>query len=221
MLTFFNRAALLVVSLFAAGLAHSQTPTSRKPSTAPPAPAAKADKIMSIDELRTCMTMQQANEKNAALLLQTQDDYKRDQEAVKAEQADVAKASAAQRARLAALTTERETVAAAVTDLNARIGAAKKDEERAALEPERATLNERSAAFGKALDDYNAAQGALRDRVTALNTRIDALNARSKTVNDGIEPHKESVAKWREQCGSRRYREEDEIAIKKELAANK
>ena len=70
----------------------------------------------------------------------------------------------------------------------------------------------------KSLDEFNAEQ-ALRDRVDKLNASIDGINQRSHNVNDPrVEPHKQSVAQWREQCGNRRYREEDEIVIKKELA---
>ena len=71
------------------------------------------------------------------------------------------------------------------------------------------------------MDEFNAEQKALRDRVDKLNASIDGINQRSHNVNDRVEPHKQSVAQWREQCGNRRYREEDEIVIKKELAAAK
>lgn len=216
------RSALLVFSVLAAGLAQGQTSTTRKAATpATPAATAKADRIMSMDELRACMKLQQTNERNATEILDAQDNFKRDQDAVRAEQAEVRKASEARRARLAELTVERDAVSAAINDLNTRLQAAQKEDEKAALEPERVKLNDRSAAFGRDLDAFNAGQAPLAQRVDALNARVDSINARSKTINERVEPHKQSVVQWREQCGSRRYREEDEIAIRKELAASK
>ena len=82
-------------------------------------------------------------------------------------------------------------------------------------------MNKRNKAFEKSLDEFNAEQKALRDRVDKLNASIDGINQRSHNVNDRVEPHKQSVAQWREQCSNRRYREEDEIVIKKELATTK
>ena len=117
--------------------AHAQTAPARKATPAQPAPAAKADRIMSIDELRVCMKLQQTNEKNAGEILDAQDSFKRDQDAVRAEQAEVRKASDARRTRLAELTTERDAIATAVNDLNTRIQAAQKEADKTALEPER------------------------------------------------------------------------------------
>lgn len=216
--------SLLLGSLLAVAGSQAQTPAPRKAAPAKAAPAAapaKADKIMSIDELRVCMKLQQTNEKNGEEIQAAQDAFKRDQAAVKTEQGEVSKANEALRARMTALTAERDSLSAAVTDLNTKIQTAKKEEEKTALEPERVKLNERNKAFEKSLDEFNAEQKALRDRVDKLNASIDGINQRSHNVNDRVEPHKQSVAQWREQCGNRRYREEDEIVIKKELAAAK
>lgn len=71
------------------------------------------------------------------------------------------------------------------------------------------------------MESFNAAQQIQRGRVDALNARIDAINGRNKTINDRVEPQQKQVIAWKEQCGSRRFREEDEIAIKKELAVAK
>ncbi len=68
--------------MFAAALgvtsAHAATP-------------ARPDKIMTIAELRTCMKLEYSNKKAAEEILQEQETFKRDQAAVKAEQAEVSK----------------------------------------------------------------------------------------------------------------------------------
>ena len=215
----------LLAALALGTTAVAQTATKKaapaKSGKAAPAAAAKPDRIMSIDELRVCMKLQQTNQKNGAEITQAQDDFKRDQASVRAEQTEVRSINEAQRAKLGTLTTERDASSAAVTDLNTRTAAAKTDEDRAALAPERAKLKERNDAFEKNLDQFNATQESLRTRIEKLNERIDDINKRSETINERVEPHTKSVAQWREQCGNRCYREEDEIAIKKELAAGK
>ena len=128
---------------------------------------------MSIDELRVCMKLQQSNEKNGEEIQAAQDAFKRDQVAVKNEQAEVSKANEGLRTRMAALTAERDSLSAAVTDLNTRIQAAKK-EEKAALEPDRAKLNERNKAFEKGLDDFNAEQSRCANGSTSSTPALMA-----------------------------------------------
>ncbi len=180
---------------------------------------ARSDKIMSIAELRSCMTLEQANKQAALAILKEQDAFKRDQDAVKTEQADVNKANDDMRARSATIAGERDAISALVSALSTQAQAAATDAAKAEAEAERVKLVERSGLLEQNIDRYNASQQTLRDRVTALNERVDAINQRSKTINDRIEPQQRQVAAWREQCGNRRFREEDEVVIKKELAA--
>jgi hypothetical protein len=182
---------------------------------------ARNDKIMSRDELRACMKLQQSNEKNAAEILAEQQAFKRDQDAVKVEQAEVAKINDDMRARVTALATERDAISTLSSGLSAKVEAAKTDAEKAAVEAERAKLLERNAQYEQDVERFRGGEQTQRDRVAALNERIGSINQRSKTVNDRVEPHLAQVAQWKDQCGSRRYREEDEALIRKELAASK
>jgi hypothetical protein len=184
-------------------------------------PASKGDKIMTFDELRACMTTQKVNEAEAASVKQEQADFTRDQEAIRAEQAEVKKINEEIVVRSNALRADRESMANRVVELRAMAEAAKTDVEKADYEKERDKLAERSRAHDRATTDFNSTQQAQAARIDALNARIAPLNERGKIVNDRVEPLQEKVASWREQCGSRRYREEDEIAIKKEFAARK
>ena len=68
---------------------------------------ARTDKIMTLAELRTCMKLEQSNKKSAAEILQEQATFKRDQDAVKADQAEVGKVNDDVRARSAVLNAER------------------------------------------------------------------------------------------------------------------
>ena len=182
---------------------------------------ARPDKIMTIDELRACLALKSGNEKAGADILREQQTFTRDQDAVKAEQPDVDKGTLDIRARSAALAAEREAISALVSALSAKAPTLKTDAEKADYETERAKLVLRSRLYSEDSARFNTAQQTHSDRVNALNERINAINARSVSINDGIEPHQQKIATWRNQCSNRRFREEDEIAIKKELAAGK
>ncbi len=184
-------------------------------------PAPRSDKIMTIAELRACFKLKQSNETAATEILQQQQGFKRDEDAVKVEQAEVNKANDEIRARSSALNTERDAIEAVVTELSAKAQSAKTDAEKADYEAARVKITERGATHQKNSELFNAAQQTQRDRINVLNEKISNINQRGKTINDRVEPQQKQVAAWRDQCGSRRYREEDEIVVKKELAAGK
>lgn len=183
--------------------------------------ATGADKIQTLAELRACMKLAQSNQQAAAEILQDQQAFTRDQEAIKAEQAEVAKTNDDIRARSASIVAERDAISARVSALSTKAQAASTDAEKANAEAERATLTERNRLLEQSIDSFNAMQEAQRDRITALNARIDPINQRNRTINARVEPHQKQAATWRELCGNRRFREEDEIVIKKEMAAGK
>lgn len=182
---------------------------------------ARSDKILTIDELRACMKLEQSNKQSATEIVQSQDAFKRDQDAAVAEQADVDKANDELRARSTAIVAERDAIAALVAAQNAKAQAAKTDAEKADAEADRTALDGRNRALNQNIDSFNATQQAQRDRIAALNARIAAVNQRNKTINDRVEPHQQQVNAWRDQCGNRRFREEEEVIIKKEMAAGK
>ena len=198
--------ASVFVAAFSANHAVAQTP-------------ARNDKIMTIAELRACMKLEKSNNQNAAEILQAQEAFKRDQEAIKVEQAEVSKANDDIRSRSAAITAERDALSPLISALSAKLQVAKTDAQKADAEVERLKLVERNRVLDQNIDSFNASQQTQRDRITVLNARIDPINQRNRTINERVEPHQKQIATWRDQCGNRRFREEDEIAIKKEMAA--
>lgn len=182
---------------------------------------ARSDKIMTIAELRACMKLEQANKLMAAEILQEQAAFTRDQDAIKAEQAEVNQANADARGRSASIVVERDELATLVSALETKGQSAKTDAEKADYEAERTKLVERDRLLQRNIASFNAAQTAQLERINALNARIAPINERNKSINDRVEPHQKQMTAWRDQCGNRRFREEDEIAIKKELAAGK
>lgn len=174
---------------------------------------------MSIDELRACMTTKKVNDDEASALKREQADFARAQDAVRAEQNEVKKSNDELLTRAAVLRSEQAAMMSRVDELRLIALEAKTDADKAQYEQERDRLAERNRLHDLAIVNFNAAQQAQATRIEALNARIGPLNERGKAVSDRVEPVQEKVVAWRAQCGNRRYREEDEIAIKKELAA--
>lgn len=198
--------ASALLAAFSANHAFSQAPV-------------RNDKIMTIAELRVCMKLEKSNNQNAAEILQAQEAFKRDQEAIKVEQGEVSKANDDIRARSATIIAERDALAPLISALSTKMQTTKTDEEKAEAEAERLKLVERNRLLDQIIDSFNTSQQTQRDRVAALNARIDPINQRNKTINERVEPHQKQIATWRDQCGNRRFREEEEVVIKKEMAA--
>ncbi len=189
----------------------------RAPAKPVEAETPRVDGIMSKEELRACMVEKHESDREAAALRADQQAFLRDYDAVKAEQADLNRLGEELRTRAAAIRTEEDAIGGRLGELQTLFLNAKSDEEKAALESERQTLLERRRKTEQARRDYDTAQGSYRARVDDLNGRITAINARSKTVNDRVEPVRARIDDWKAKCANRRYREEDEIAIRKEL----
>lgn len=193
------------------------TPAKKSAATTEATGEVKRDRIMSIDELRVCMTIQKSNEAEAASVRNEQAAFVRDQDAVRTEQAEIKRINDELLTRSAAIRSERDAIRARVDELRAVATNAKTDAEKAEYEKQREAIGERNRKHDEVSAKFNADQQAHADRIDALNAKIEPLNARGKTVNDRVEPLQDKIAKWREQCGNRRFREEDEIVIKKEL----
>jgi hypothetical protein len=99
--------------------------------------------------------------------------------------------------------------------------AAKTDEQKAAYEVERVKLTERGNLHTASNAQYNVDQQDFNKKNDALNARIPALNERGKAVNDGVESLQTKVSAWQSNCSKRRFREDDEILLKKEMATKK
>jgi uncharacterized protein (DUF3084 family) len=185
------------------------------------AQASKNDPIMSKDELRACMKAKQSNEDEAASIKTDQETFKRDYDAFKTEQTEINKQGDDLRGRATAISVERDVIATRASELQTRVPNLKTDEEKAKYEADRAQLLERSQMLDRTTAKFNEDQQSYAKRVEVFNGRIGPINERNKTVNSRVEPLEASVDSWRKKCGNRRYREDDEIAIKKELTAKK
>jgi hypothetical protein len=85
------------------------------------------------------------------------------------------------------------------------------NDERAALEKERPALESERAAAVQMLE---AEVKAYNERLGGIDQRVQDWNRRNARLNDDTEQLEAERKDWVKTCANRRYREEDEIAIK-------
>jgi hypothetical protein len=223
--------------------AKSTTKAAAKPAPAPAAAASAAgDKTLSLggksgsgpiltrDELRTCLSQEEIIRKrlDAHLLLRPPlDKEKADlaagQQALRAERApleELKQQSEALGEKFKAYAVRAKAYEERVQDFNtANPTGAKGERERAALvkdrvalDAERPLLEAEKAAFTAKSEtmvrDYNAKAAALDLQVTTWNQRNEQWNQNARSLEA-------DRSEWVIGCADRRYREDDEIAIKR------
>lgn len=229
----------LAGALLAAGLAPAlaQTPPAAKPPAKPAADGRTLSlggsgtgtgKLLLRDELRACLKQQETLATRRAEVDQQREPLEREKASLFTEQ----QALAAERERLDGLRRSASDLSARfkahgerVQGWNQRAQALQDksgpaaDRERAAMETERNQLQQDQAALEaertrlgdgaqQAVNAFNARAQALDQRVADWNRRNAEFTDRANTVNQERE-------QWLDSCANRRYREEDEIAIRK------
>lgn len=184
--------------------------------------------IMSREELRQCLKQQKALasavekfEKEKLDLELEKTEVLRNKQAVDAESGSV-KADAA---KISDVNTRTEALSKRVGEWNERWQAFEKanrsgpvaDRERRRLLTEKRAMEEEE----KALTDERGGLGDTGSGASQVNAKVDALNARTLAWNERnkrVAKMGEDLAQerdlWASECGNRRYREDDEIAIR-------
>ena len=205
------RTSVAVAVLLASGLAVAQsTGTTTKPAAKPAAqsaapaakPAAKG-KLMTRDELRSCMANNQEIDDQAAKLKTRQADVLKERDELKALKETNAKSDSD-------LGTQGDALKAEIAATNA----AGEELKVAAPKMEKAELKAKQ-------EEFNARAAALQTKIDAYNARVDAFQKHTDDFNEAVEDLNDKRNAWKLKCGNRSYDENDEIAIKKELAGKK
>lgn len=184
--------------------------------------------IMSKDELRACFAQRDAVDKRRADVVAQNEQLGREREALqqagsalRAEGAQIEQRNAA----LRALGERNREHQAKVADWNARAGKLK-DAPPAEQEKLLADLNLEKDALQKSFESLKAEQGPLADGfnevVAAYNQKaqqhaksVEALNVRADQLAQASQAEASERDAWRSACADRRYREDDEIALKR------
>lgn len=190
--------------------------------------ASAGGKIMTKEELRACMKQQDDLARQRTDLEARREAINKEREAIQAESAALKadQASAADRnAKVKEVNERMDAYAArvnaynqAMTELSTMNAGPFADRKRRELAKEKQELT-RLEAEHKAEGD--TAKAGLEKDVNALNARVDAQNkratdwnARNKALEGEANAYEDKRIDWKLSCGDRRYREDDEKAIR-------
>jgi molecular chaperone GrpE (heat shock protein) len=172
-------------------------------------------KLMTRDELRTCLNLHEGNAKEAEAIKGEQASYKANADKLKVEKGELEAADAAFTKQAGETKAERDAILKTHADLTAEAPKLEKE----VLKARNDAYQARAAAFGPMVDSLNAAKGALDARRKAFGDKVDALDAQYKALEARTETHFDAMDKWKADCSKKDYDEKDEIAIRKEKAA--
>ncbi len=187
-----------------------------------------AGPVMTRDELRACLKQQatlktqvEQYDKDKVDLERERNEIQATQKAIDGERGGV-QASAA---KINEVNARTEALSKRIDEWNqawqefekaARTGPMAERQRRRLLDDKRAMEKEE-----KDLEAERAAMGGVGSGAAEVNTKVDALNARTAAWNErnkGMVKRGEDLQQerdlWASECGSRRYREDDEIAIR-------
>jgi predicted nucleic acid-binding Zn-ribbon protein len=89
------------------------------------------------------------------------------------------------------------------------------DKEVQAMSAERSKVDTADEAAVKAYNEKaNAAIASYNTKKPEVDAKIDAWNAKNRSFNERAVAHDQQMKAWNDGCGSRRYREDDEKAIR-------
>lgn len=204
-------------------------PVKALPSTDEGKRRGKGDRIMTRDELRACMTLKESNERSTAEL-------DRRRTAIDKERAELANAPDSSTAIRAAVDEKLKAVqqadaafgehAKAIEDWNERMADFEKrskdmrnaDRRRQVLKQEQFALKANGDKLQAERDAkvaaYEASVKEANEKIAQGADRNSDWNKRNDQLTDDEQDLLDSRRKWASECGDRRFREEDEIAIK-------
>ncbi|WP_457424563.1 hypothetical protein [Roseateles sp. P5_E7] len=174
-------------------------------------------KLMSRDELRACINLQDGNTKEALALKTEQTAFEVNEAKIKAEKVTLDAGEAALAKQFSEVKAEKEAILAAHAALTAEAPKLEKADLKARNEAYMARTN----AFNAMFDAMKAADAEQSVKRKAFNEKIDARDAQFKTVKDREEKYFDADDKWKAECSKKLYDENDEKAIRKEMAAGK
>lgn len=192
---------------------------------------AKGGKMMTRDELRTCLQEQQAQavqvaelEKRRAEIAAEADAVRQQKDAVQAER----EAFAAMATQVQAFKEKVKAHGERVALYNERTQAFKEnpprgadaERERGQLQAEGESVTQADAAIKAEAAQWTAkvepARAALTEHTQAQQAAANAAIERNRVFNEAVKAQEDQLAAWKQRCGNRPYREADEKAIRAE-----
>ncbi|MET0517917.1 MAG: hypothetical protein ABW005_03670 [Burkholderiaceae bacterium] len=172
-------------------------------------------KLMTRAELRACMDLSDANNKEAVEIKKAQADYKASSQQLLKEKAELLAADEALSKDKAAAQQEQADILKGAEDLKAAGPKMEKAEYEAKVKEHEA----RVAAFNAKINSLNERIQSGGPKRKDWSDRAEVVNASFKVLEARTEAQLDKVDDWKANCSKKAYDENDEIAIKKERAA--
>lgn len=172
-------------------------------------------KLMTRDELRTCLKQASDNEAEAKAVLAAEAQYKADRERLMKDKDDLTKGGQALDANAAAIKAEQAELIRDNEAMKEKLPEMSRAEQKAAID----AYALRAKANDAKIEDHNKRKDEYLAKAKVFDDAITAYNATGKTLETRSLDHLDAVDAWKKACGNKAYDEADEIAIKKEQAA--
>lgn len=185
-------------------------------------------KVMTKEELRACMKQQDELAKERTDVEVRREALNKERDAIQAENEALKTEQAAFKEKNTKIKDFNDRMAA----FAARVDEYKKNAEELAEEPAGPSANRKRRELEKELAaikkqeaankvEGDAIKASMEGDASALNARVDAQgkraadwNTRSKSLDDEASAYEDRRIDWKLNCGDRRYREDDEKAIR-------
>lgn len=172
-------------------------------------------KLMTRDELRHCMDLNDANIKEAQSIKDGQATYKQESTDLRTEKEALQKEEDSYTANVSELKKEREAILKMNEDIKVAAPKLSKEE----LDAKRKEYEARAAKFDASAGPVIDSGKALEAKRKLFSDKVDKFNASFKVLEDRTEAHLDKMDAWKAECSNKSYDEADEAAIKKERAA--
>ena len=170
-------------------------------------------KLMSRDELRSCLQQLDTNNKEAAEIKTAQADFNKERSELVASRTEMENRGKGISADAVALRQERDELLKLNETLKTELP--KMDKEAATKAA--ADYQARAKALDERIDAFNNAKRQYDAEGKSFDARIEAHNKGAEALRKRTDAHLDNVDDWKANCANKSYDEADEAAVKKEL----
>lgn len=176
-------------------------------------------KLMTRDELRSCMKTSADNEAEAKLIKEEEGRFNVEHQALIDEKAALVKRGEEVGASMEALKKERDEIVQFGENIKTRVEKEKLDKD--ALKKLQDEYVTRANAMDKKIEAHNQSKDGYVAESKGFDGKIEAHNKRRDELAARVDKHLDATDDWKAACYNKSYDELDELAIKKEMAAGK
>lgn len=180
-------------------------------------PKPKPANLMSREELRACLDLEDGNNKEAQAIKTEQASFKANEEKVKAERVANEAEDAALSQQVQGVKAEQQALMAEHAALVAE-GPKMKE---ADFKARNTAFEARRAAFNDSLQKAKNDETARNAKRKSYDANVDALRAQFAALEERTEKYFDSNDKWKAQCQNKVYDENDLKAVRADKAAGK